>query len=468
MTHHVRSARPSPRALLSLLITLIPLGLLGAGSATQSPPALHGDLPLSSLPESADLRAADREAFLAAPIATLAKSPALLRENPWGTWKRQVISNGGWLYQVYSPARNGEWPIYGQGTWILKRNRNSGAFDQAKIFLKSDPGTFIRLYPDGDRTRMDLVVYGGVLNQGIPLPWPFARSLVVPVREILAATGETVDWALLEPEPADYRTMAELAASIRSRLPGLRYLDDGGLDEEGRLVFIATGAEQPEKKSGLNCSGFAQWVVDGLLKPLSGRWLGSEELKTKRLDTRVSTASARFEDSLDPYFGLDWTRNLGLAAREVLERPRKSAGVVAAILASDVNEVPFALIASGSSPVNGGREYDPFRPYAEDAGFASEGLPSLLWWLAMKEPGYLYLASISSQDRAGLRHHYHVSVLLPWFDEGGAFHVDVFESAAETSLLALTARTKGQMIHLVRVKAASAFDPPLLPVIRLP
>ncbi|MEI6875535.1 MAG: hypothetical protein WCL50_10460, partial [Spirochaetota bacterium] len=104
----------------------------------------------------------------------------------------------------------------------------------------------------------------------------------------------------------------------------------------------------------------------------------------------------------------------------------------------------------------------------EDAGFGTEGLPALLYHLAIKDPGYFYLASVNKQDSDGLRHHYHIAVLLPWFDEGGTFRVDVFESAAETSLIALVARTAGQMFHLVRIRAERDFDPPRLPPASLP
>ncbi|MEI6876193.1 MAG: hypothetical protein WCL50_13810, partial [Spirochaetota bacterium] len=351
-----RPPRPLPVIILVLgLFLALPESLSGA--ATQSPMALPGDSDLAGLAENADLRQEDWEGFFAAPVKALVATKARILVNGWGAWKRQVIPSGGFAYLVYSAARGGSWPIYSQGTWIIKRAQGSGAFIQAKIFLKSDPGTFIRLYPDGDRSRMDLVIYGGVFRENLPLPWSFEKSLRLRVSDIIEASRDTVDWSLFEPDPADYGTIASLASAIRSRLPGLRYRDDGGLDAEGRLVYIASGLAQlsggsGREPSGLNCSGFAQWVVDGLLRPRGGEWPDSAKLSVKHLETRKSAAALTFEDKLDPYFGLDWTRNLAEVARAVLEDAKEGD-----ILVSDVTGAPFALVASSRDPVNGGRDY---------------------------------------------------------------------------------------------------------------
>lgn len=431
--------------------------MLQPGSAT-APPPIAGDLSIADIPENADLRSSSWESFIMVPPAKALSEKPLVLENASGLWKRQAIKSGGHAYLVFAGARKGGFPLYSQGTWIIKRSIPSGTFLQAKVFLKSDPGTFLRLYPDGDRSRMDLVIYGGVYRRELPLPFSFENLLKARLGDLVSATKDSVDWSLFAPEPGDYRSITSLIASIRDRLPGLRYLDDGGLDRSGGLVYLADGRLQLPGPSGLNCSGFAQWVIDGLSKPLTGSWLDDRALVEKHLDLRRSSASASFEDSLDPYFGLDWTRNLALAI-ERARFPSRPHG----ILDADVTEAPFALVARSVDPVNGGPEYEGFSPYTEDAGFETSGLPAMLYRLAIEDPGWFYLASLSKQDPKGLRHHYHIAVILPWFDEGGSFRVNVFESDAETSLTALVGRTKGEYVHLVRVKAETAFDPPILP-----
>ena len=447
--------RPRWPALLALTLLSLTAGTLPLWAGVSAP--LPGDSPIFDFPENAEFRRIDYDSFINARTEELRGAHPLLLRNGWAEWKREVIASGNYQYIVYAAGRDGKWPLYSQGTWIIKRRFGSDEFSQVKIFLKSDPGTYIRIRPDADRSRLDLVIKGGVFAMDTPLPLSFSRILVSTVADIVDLTRGSLDWSLLDPDPADYGAISTLDSEIRSRLRSLRYADDGGLDAQGKPVFIASGERQAAKTAGLNCSGFAQWVVDGLVKPVSGEWLDRSTLSLKRIATRKSAAEPSFEDSLDPYFGLDWTRNLALAAGAVLEGlPTEGPK------AADVTRAPFALVEGESAPVNGDPAYRDFAPYEEDAGFASEGIPALLWWLAIKDPGYFYLASISAQDMAGLRHHYHVSLLLPWFDSGGTFHADVFESDAETSLAALIQRTKGQMIHLVRVKAEIAFDPPAL------
>ena len=445
--------------LLAAILAAVPSALVAAAGADLA----SGDRSMVDFPENVEFRVADYTDFISAMPAELRRSKPEVFQNGWAAWKRQVIAADGCQYLVYSARDKGKWPLYSQGSWIIKRNAATGDFIQAKIFLKSDPGTFVRIYPDGDRSRLDLVIQGGVFVDEAPLPWTFERTLVSSMADIMEATGDRIDWSLLDPDPADYGDVEALGSAIRSRLADLRYFDDGGLDAQGRPVLIATGAPQSPKTAGLNCSGFAQWVVDGLVKPVTGEWLDRSTLSIKHIDTRKSAAEPSFEDSLDPYFGLDWTRNLAVAAGAALEGLDDSDPNSA-----DVTAAPFALVQTSTVPIHGGVEYESFAPYEEDAGYASEGIPALLWWLAVKDPGYFYLGSISALDKEGLRHHYHVTLFLPWFDEGGAFHVDVFESAAETSLKAVIDRTKGQMIHLARVRAEPAFDPPVLDASRIP
>jgi len=359
-----------------------------------------------------------------------------------------------------------ESPLYAQGTWILKRSAASGKPVQAKVFLRSDPGCFIRIYPDGDRCRLDLVIYGGVMNREVPLPAPFARVFASSMGEIMAWTRDTVDWELLSPHLGMYALTRSFVAAVRSRLPKLRYTDDGALDAEGRPVFIATGAPQAAP-AGLNCSGFAKWIADGFYHPLTGRYIDLKAAAERHSDLRPTTFATPFEEELDPFFGLDWTRNLGKALADAsLPSHRHD------LKENDVMESPFALIAAEAAPakgaaaVNGSSIYGDYPAPDAELGYEGRGLKALLYALAIEEPGAIYFASLSrreGQALAGLRRHYHVAILAPYFDEAGQYRVAVFESAAETSIDALVARAGKDFVHLVRVRVERDFEPPALP-----
>ncbi|HUW41069.1 MAG TPA: hypothetical protein VMV90_08645 [Rectinemataceae bacterium] len=467
-----RIARPAPiRAEPKPFAALVFLALLAVSStvlrAQALPPPLPGDARLDLFPDSADLRASYWNGFLAAPRdVALSRAPATLRGRD-GLFRFSSVRGRTSFYLIVAAVKSGPGiprgrePVYTQGSWIIKRSLDDGRFLQAKVFLKSDPGVFLRIYPDGDRSRLDLVLYGGVINREVPIPVPFERVCVSRMADIVDWTRDLVDWRLFSPRPGLYANVASMVAAIRERLGGLNYTDDGALDGQGRAVHIQDDSPQ-EGKPGLNCSGFAKWVVDGFYEPLTGTYLDPRAMAERHLGSRGGDWSNVYEKSLDPYFGLDWTRNLALAlAKAALPEEEHS------LTGSDVDIAPFALFApSTAEPVNGGSTYEPYNAPTSSLGYAARGLKALLYVLAIRDPGDIYLASVSRSSGGrltGLWRHYHVAVLAPYFDANGEFRPVVFESDVETSVEALASRVPDEMIHLVRIPALSDFEPPPFP-----
>jgi hypothetical protein len=431
--------------------------------------AVHGEA-FDGFPESADIRSMYWASFFSAPERELQRRAPATVTNEFGSFRLSVARSGGYFYAIAAaigaslPVR-GDPPLYTQGSWIFKRSSPDGRPIQAKVFLRSDPGTFIRIYPDGDRSKLDLVVYGGVLNREVPLPVPFERAFASTMAEIASWTGNLVDWGLFAPRAGMYRYVRAFVAETRRRLPFLRYGDDGALDAEGRPVYIAT-LEPQAAPTGLNCSGFAAWVADGFYRPMTGRLLDPKALAARHEEARVTGAADRYETDLDPFFGLDWTRNIAIALLDA-RYPSRSHDLTE----SDVRISPFALVASSGSQnspeaVNGSSAYMAYPAYQRDLGYEMAGLKALMYILALREPGSIYLASVSRKSGGaipGLSRHYHVAILAPYFEETGEFKVAVFESDAETSVEALMSRAPNDYIHLVRIKAERDYDPPALP-----
>src|SRR5208337_1760222 len=193
-----------------------------------------GRLPFDGFPESADIRSTYWTSFFSAPEQELLRRGPAIVSNEYGAFRLSVTRSGGYFYALAtaleSPApRRSAPPLYTRGSWILKRSSPDGAPIQAKVFLRSDPGTFIRIYPDGDRSKLDLVVYGGVLNREVPLPVPFERAFGSTMADIASWTGSLVDWELFSPSPGAYREVRSFVDETRRRLPALRYGDDGAL-----------------------------------------------------------------------------------------------------------------------------------------------------------------------------------------------------------------------------------------------
>jgi len=366
---------------------------------------------------------------------------------------------------VLARELNGTYPGWAQGSWILIRKRdNSPESARIRVFLRSDYNTYVQFRPfSEEKCLMDVVLYDAYLVRSLPLPIPFERLYVLPVEEALSLVGNRFPRRYFDPEPGMYRDVRSFVSAVRSRLPGLKFLDDGAINEKGEYVFIDTLEAQDVPSGGaggLNCSGFAKWVVDGILRPLTGERLPIEPLKAA-FGERGSPFTEMWE-SRAPFFGLDWCRNLASRAGTAQRSP--SFGSLDEI---EVRDWPFSQLIVRQADASSALAYP---GYIRNAGFGLEGLHPLLYTLAVEEPGRIYLAAVNKEISAPvtpdnprglpiIRQYYHIAVLVPYFDARGVFQVAVFESAEETSFNGFKTRYPGQFVNLVRIPVEGAFDP---------
>jgi hypothetical protein len=123
----------------------------------------------------------------------------------------------------------------------------------------------------------------------------------------------------------------------------------------------------------------------------------------------------------------------------------------------EVRKLPFSWMNQRTKEGTAIRSYPGF---LFNAGFSFEGLQPLLYTLAIDEPGNIYLASVNNEIGVPrIRQHFHVAVLVPYFNEQGTFQVAVFESATETSFNTFKNRYPGHFVNLVRIAVDPLFDP---------
>jgi hypothetical protein len=361
----------------------------------------------------------------------------------------------------------GQFPGWAQGSWMLIRKKDSGAGTLIRVFLRSDQSTYIQFRPfnptektSAEKCEMDAVVYGGYVTHSLPLPVPFERLYTMPLQEILNLAGNKFPRKYFDPDPANYRDSRKFVSLVRARIGEVQFADDGAMDENGNYIFIETLKPQNPATAGLNCSGFAKWLVDGILRPVTGARLTIPSLKAP-FGNRGSNFTELWEDR-DPFFGLDWIRNLAAEANGVL----RSAGY------RSIDEFEVRSDTFSSVIINENRSFvlRNYTGFLNEAGYSFEGIHPLLYTLAINEPGRFYLAAVNNErgppttasnprGRPRLRQYFHVAALVPYFDEFGIFRVVVFESSEETSFNAFKTRYPGHCVNLVRIPAATAFDP---------
>ncbi|MDR0376389.1 MAG: hypothetical protein LBH70_01190 [Spirochaetaceae bacterium] len=427
--------------------------LLGGFFILFRTPAWCVDVPSAKIQDDSSLRISLMQSwFTEAPAKALASRPFIYTLPGGGRIQVRAEDGGREVGIVLARELNGAFPGWAQGSWILTRAKENGVAVKIRVFLRSDPYTYVQFQPMGnDKSQIDVVLYDAYIVRSLPVPVPFDRLLVLPVEDALSLAGKSFPRRYFDPYPEDYRDVRTLIAAIRDRLPGLSFQDDGALDDRGRYVYIETLEEQTGDR-GLNCSGFAKWVVDGILRPITGSSLPIAPLKAA-FGERGSPFTGPYEASRAPFFGLDWTRNLASRANSVLRSP--GYGVLEEI---EVRNAPFNSIIRRERE---GGVLRSFPGFLLNAGFSFEGVHPLLYTLAIDEPGRIYLASINNEVNPAprMRQHFHVAVLVPYFNENGNFQVALFESAEETSFSQFKNRYPGHCVNLVRIPVEGNFDP---------
>ena len=454
------------------------------------------DLPLSKIVDDSALRTSVKETWLLETPGRVLARPSALHTLPGGgrvqlraeaskdeftvIFARELkSSNGNGANMV------GSFPGWAQGSWILIRNRVSGEAARIRIFLRSDPYTYIEIRPfSHDKCQMDVVLYNAYIARSITIPVTLERLYTMQLGDVLNLAGSQFPRRYFEPNPDDYRLNRQFIAKVREGIRGLEFADDGAIDHNGKYVYINTGLEQ-KGQPGLNCSGFAKWLVDGLLKPITGARLEIPPLKepfgnrgsSENPDVRTLTELWKQRDS---FFGLDWIRNLASTVWSKLLAP--SFGSLDQI---EVRSDRFSQMILRDPGQNISTLYN-YPGFLEDAGYGVEGLQPLLYMLAIDEPGMFYLAAINNErgpiateenprGAPRMREYYHITALIPYFSEGGVFHIAVFESAAENSFIDFRNRfppssprlmneeirlyPNGNYANLVRIPLEPVFEP---------
>jgi len=357
----------------------------------------------------------------------------------------------------------GQFPGWAQGSWVLIRRKDTGAGTKIRIFLRSDQYTYLEFKPfNAEKCQMDVILYDGQAVSSLPIAVSFERLYTMPVNETLKLIESRFPRRYFDPDPADYAGQRKFIARVSAHLPELQFANDGAIDENGAFVYIETlQPQKPLDSAGLNCSGFVKWLIDGILRPVTGERLSIQPLK-EPFGTRGSSFTEAWEKIRDPYFGLDWIRNLASTANGILRSPEYSV-----INEFEVRDVSFSSLLVQQKKTFTINSYPGF---LEDAGYGIEGLHVLLYTLAIDEPFKFYLAAVNTEigeritaanprGTPHFRQYFHTAALVPYFDEHGSFRVAVFESARETSFNSFRNRYPKHYVNLVKIPVVTAFEP---------
>ncbi|AHH09421.1 Hypothetical protein BPA_0103600 [Borrelia parkeri SLO] len=337
---------------------------------------------------------------------------------------------GDYAYYSFFNRKNGASYIL-PGSYVIKVGRYG--IEQIKIFFLNRADTFIRIKAGDVHSSADFYLINTFIYKDIKLPFKISDIATGSFLEIAKYISNFIDFELFRPRSLEaYDNISNIVDSLRAFLkvsPLIFEVHDGAMNELGEMVYIRTGEPQREP-IGFNCSGFGKWVADSIYKAMTGKLLKIKDLKVKHIGIRGNSFTKYYEFSRDPFFGLDWTRNIAYKLKNVdanLDLSR--------VKELDVNNIGFLK-------------------YIENRGYEIDNLEFILYYLAVKEPGHMYFGSLNTTINGfpGKVFHKHVVVLFPFIDRESIFRVSLMEINDETSIKSLRGRYPNSYIHLVRAK----------------
>lgn len=189
--------------------------------------------------------------------------------------------------------------------------------------------------------------------------------------------------------------------------------------------------------NGLNCSGFAKWIVDGFYYPLAKdeeeKYISLKKLRIKHPQERGTPDILKHEKTRDPYFGLDWTRNLAVELG-------KKRGESPSYKTYDVTDSTITK-------------------YVMNCGYPIQKIERVLKEQGQLKPNTIFLGSINGLfgRKPSLWQHHHVAVFIPYYDNG-ELKIAVLERNKETSFAYLLKRYPNTFCHLVAISTEGDFQ----------
>ncbi|MBQ2600803.1 MAG: hypothetical protein II584_00200 [Treponema sp.] len=359
------------------------------------------------------------------------------------------------------------------GAWLLYRNRFTGEAEKIVIYFTDSPEVYMQLRPVGKKTVVDMMVYGSYLSRGVPISIPFQNLYTTTFQTIFNHTRKSLPWGYVIPDKEQYSNITSIIPEIRRRLQDVIYLEDAAYNEKGALYSITTGEpfdkdiedealnywlknppaeESSGKKISVGAPGFVKWVVDGLVKPLTGKLTKISELVAPTVKGDGISKREVMSQKWNFTLNLDWNRHLAEKVYTIHAGNRFFSWDKCGV---DVTDDFFVSTLSDDGRVL------PAVGYIKNVGYGVESLKALMYVLAVTEPDTIFLGAIQqpSAVKADEMVFNSNAVFLPYFRSNGKFDCVVFQAGKELTLEQFVKNAPGVHVHLERIKSSSTFDP---------
>ncbi len=186
-------------------------------AAAESNPWLDGYV-ARGFPENTDVRKQFWTSLITVPKeSAFAFKERVLSSRPVPVKVSSTRRSNDFIIQFQNGA-DGAFSAWSRGSFSIERDSSTGYFLQVKVFLQDDPSCYLRLYPQAEATRMDVVMYGAVIKKGLYLPGLVYYVLSDSFANIVGQTKGSFDWAKVFGNGQGGPT-ADFADRLRAALP---------------------------------------------------------------------------------------------------------------------------------------------------------------------------------------------------------------------------------------------------------
>lgn len=429
------------------------------------------------VPDSSGIRTEIAENWFEVPLSALREKRPELRENEAGVEFQIRMEETDDMFSVIVAPETAvavdfytetgittkivsEYPADTAGAWILMRDSGTGKPLHIRYYFAADSDVYVQFSPAGNKTVADFIVFGCFATRNTQVGVPFSRFYTASFADVLSLTEYSLPWRYADIFPGQYKNNLRMIETIRKNLHRISYSWDACYDENDNPVEISTGKirdvdaeDEKENRITMNHAGFLKWIIDGLVKPLTGSAMYLDPLLRPTVSVNPLGYSGIIGEKENLSFTLDWTRNLAAARLSILTRRTylyENSGV-------DVTVEPFSAEVGkdGIRSVAG---------YIQNTGYEIKNMKPLLYVLGASEPGYFYLAAIRRRVPPfnGLPEYYvfdRSAVIFPYFDNDGYFGCTVFEDGIEMTLSQFVGKYEDSYVHLTRVLSSDRFAP---------
>ncbi|MFC2330137.1 MAG: hypothetical protein ACFNKL_03550 [Treponema sp.] len=424
------------------------------------------------IPDSSEIRKDLIETWFEAPLSSVRMNRPEIRENSVGQKFQIRLEESEDSFNIFvAPYARIEVDIYsdkgrstelqdvfpgdGAGSWLLVRDKKTGAPSSIRYYFAADSEVFVQFTPASKTAFADFIIYGLYASRGVPTGLSFSRFYTASFEEIVKWTSGMLPWQYTRIHTDGYHASLQMIYYIRQKQSSILYTEDAMYDENGESVYISTGEArpvQPEEKNKLILSGagFLKWIADGIIEPLTGGKSKREPLLMQTVSYKDTGFQGVLSQKYNLSFSLDWVRNLATAIYSV----RTGRNYLYNESGVDVTVEPFAaeITSQGIRNLSG---------FIKDSGYPATALMPLLYVLAATEPETFYFAAIRETDRRSpeVKVFNECAAIFPYFDGRGHFKCAVFKDGLEIPFDEFYSRYCKEYVFLTRARCTEQFFP---------